>query len=299
MSTTSFPTLLQTFFTDRLLRQLRASAHTIAAYRDTFRLLLRYALERLRQSPPKLRIENLDAGFIGSFLDHLESARGNSARTRNMRLAAIRSFFRYVAICEPAYALHCERILSMPDKRHERGPGRRSVQDDMDRPPRSGAPPGRGPDGPPCLRADRIAATGCGDWTRRSPSLPRKGSQGAMYSSSARCRRESHRLAARAPRRRSGSRIRNRPREAPQPRRRRAHRHEARKDRGHALAVARQQAGDAPRPSPHGRHGPPAARCRPRRDRVVAWPRVGRDHADLSARGPENEGGRAVPDRAP
>jgi len=122
MSTTSFPTLLQTFFTDRLLRQLRASAHTIAAYRDTFRPLLRYALERLRQSPPKLRIENLDAGFIGSFLDHLESARGNSARTRNMRLAAIRSFFRYVAICEPAYALHCERILSMPDKRHERRP---------------------------------------------------------------------------------------------------------------------------------------------------------------------------------
>jgi site-specific recombinase XerD len=120
MSTTSFPRLLQSFFTDRLLRQLRASPHTVAAYRDTFRLLLRFALERHRQPPTKLRIEVLDAGFIGKFLDHLESTRGNSARTRNMRLAAIRSFFRYVAICEPAYALQCERILSMPDKRHER-----------------------------------------------------------------------------------------------------------------------------------------------------------------------------------
>lgn len=122
MSTTTFPTLLQTFFADRLMRQLRASPHTIAAYRDTFRLLLRYAVERLRQLPTKLRIESLDARFVGSFLDHLESTRGNSIRTRNMRLAAIRSFFRYVAICEPAYALHCERILSMPDKRHERRP---------------------------------------------------------------------------------------------------------------------------------------------------------------------------------
>jgi integrase/recombinase XerD len=122
MSASTFPTLLQSFFADRLLRQLRASTHTIAAYRDTFRLLLRYAFERLRQPPTKLRLENLDAGFIGRFLDHLESARGNSVRTRNMRLASIRSFFRYVAICEPAYALHCERILSMPDKRHERRP---------------------------------------------------------------------------------------------------------------------------------------------------------------------------------
>jgi site-specific recombinase XerD len=122
MTTATFPALLQTFFTDRLVRQLRASPHTVAAYRDTFRLLLRYAVERRRQPPTKLLTESLDANFIGKFLDHLESKRGNSARTRNMRLAAIRSFFRYVAICEPAYALQCERILSMPDKRHERRP---------------------------------------------------------------------------------------------------------------------------------------------------------------------------------
>jgi site-specific recombinase XerD len=122
MSTTSFPALLQGFFTDRLLRQLRASPHTVAAYRDTFRLLLRFAVDRHGQPPTKLQIETLDAGFIGKFLEHLESRRGNSVRTRNMRLAAIRSFFRYVAICEPACALQCERVLSMPDKRHERRP---------------------------------------------------------------------------------------------------------------------------------------------------------------------------------
>src|SRR5260370_18698782 len=120
MTTATFPTLLQTFSTDRLGRQLRASPHTVAAYRDTFRLLLRYAVERHRQPPTKLQTESLDADFIGKFLDHLETKRGNSVRTRNMRLAAIRSFFHYVAICEPLYVLQCQRILSMPDKRHER-----------------------------------------------------------------------------------------------------------------------------------------------------------------------------------
>jgi integrase/recombinase XerD len=157
MSTVSLSALLQGFFTDRLLRQLRASPHTVAAYRDTFRLLLRFAVEHVGQPSTKLRLERLDATFVGQFLDYLESKRGNTARTRNMRLAAIRSFFRYVALCEPAYALQCERVLSMPDKRHVRHPvaflsrpeieavPRCSVQGDMDRPPRSRAPPGRGP----------------------------------------------------------------------------------------------------------------------------------------------------------
>ena len=120
MSTGSLSALLQGFFTDRLLRQLRASPHTVAAYRDTFRLLLRFAVEQGEQPSKTLRLERLDATFVGQFLDYLETKRGNTARTRNMRLAAIRSFFRYVAICEPAYALQCERVLSMPDKRYVR-----------------------------------------------------------------------------------------------------------------------------------------------------------------------------------
>ena len=120
MTAASLPALVQAFFTDRLLRQRRASPHTIAGYRDAFRLLLRFALEQLGKTPTELELEDLDAPFIGEFLDHLEARRGNSARTRNARLAAIRSFFRYVALNEPAHALLCQRILAMPSKRHER-----------------------------------------------------------------------------------------------------------------------------------------------------------------------------------
>jgi len=116
----SLPALVQSFFTDRLLRQRHASPHTIAGYRDSFRLLLNFAAQRLGKAPSDLLIDDLDAPFIGEFLQHLETDRGNSARTRNTRLAAIHSFFRYVALTEPAHALHCQRVLAMPSKRFER-----------------------------------------------------------------------------------------------------------------------------------------------------------------------------------
>jgi len=122
MISVSFPSLLQSFFTDRLLRQRQASPHTIAGYRDCFRLLLQFAKKRLSKMPSQIRIEDLDAPFIGLFLDHLESTRKNSARTRNVRLGAIHSFFRYVALEEPAHALHCQRILAVPNKRYARRP---------------------------------------------------------------------------------------------------------------------------------------------------------------------------------
>jgi integrase/recombinase XerD len=122
MISADFPFLLQSFFTDRLLHQRQASPHTIAGYRDCFRLLLHFAKEQLGKIPSKLRVEDLDAPFIGLFLDHLESARKNSARTRNARLGAIHSFFHYVALEEPGLALHCQRILAVPNKRHERRP---------------------------------------------------------------------------------------------------------------------------------------------------------------------------------
>lgn len=118
----SFPSLLQSFFTDRLLRQRQASPHTIAGYRDSFRLLLQFAKKQLGKSPSQLRVEDLDAPFIGLFLDHLEGTRKNSARTRNVRLGAIHSFFRYVALEEPAHVLHCQRVLAVPNKRHVRRP---------------------------------------------------------------------------------------------------------------------------------------------------------------------------------
>lgn len=121
MTAADFPALLQAFFTDRLLRQRQASPHTVAAYRATFRLLLRFAAARLHKPPSRLIIADLDATLLGDFLDHLERDRGNSARSRNARLAAIHAFFRYVAITEPAHALHCQRVLAIPSKRFDRG----------------------------------------------------------------------------------------------------------------------------------------------------------------------------------
>jgi len=118
MTASTFPALLQRFFTERLCTQMNASPNTIAGYRDTFRLLLRYAQQQRGRPPTKLRLDDLDADLIAAFLTYVEAERGNSARSRNTRLAAIRSFFRFVAMNEPAYLLHCQRILAMPSKRY-------------------------------------------------------------------------------------------------------------------------------------------------------------------------------------
>lgn len=118
MRAANFPALIQRFFTDRLSTQMEASQHTIAGYRDTFRLLIRYASSRCEKPPTKLGIEDLDADLVADFLTYVEASRGNTARTRNTRLAAIRSFFRYVAMTDPSWLLHCQRILSMPNKRY-------------------------------------------------------------------------------------------------------------------------------------------------------------------------------------
>ena len=108
---------LQAFFTDRLIRQRQASPQTIAAYRDTLRLLLTFAASRTGREPSKLDITELDAPFVGAFLDHLETERGNSVRTRNARLAAIRSLFRYAALRHPEHADLIGRVLAIPPKR--------------------------------------------------------------------------------------------------------------------------------------------------------------------------------------
>lgn len=118
----SFPVLLESFFMDRLMRQRQASPHTIASYRDTFRLLLQYAQQRLRKEPSQLTVPDLDTVFLGSFLDYLEQKRDNSARSRNVRLAAIHSFFRYVALHAPEYSALAQRVLAIPSKRYVRRP---------------------------------------------------------------------------------------------------------------------------------------------------------------------------------
>jgi integrase/recombinase XerD len=116
----TFPALLQSFFTERLMNQRQASPHTIASYRDTFRLLLQFAQNRLRKPPSQVTIEDLEAPFIGAFLDHLEKNRHNSVRSRNLRLTAILSFFRYIAFQQPEKSAHIQRVLAIPSKRHSR-----------------------------------------------------------------------------------------------------------------------------------------------------------------------------------
>jgi integrase/recombinase XerD len=111
---------LEAFFTDRLARQRQASPHTVAAYRDTFRLLLAFVHQRSGKPPCHLDLADLDATVVGDFLTHLETHRGNSVRTRNARLAAIHSFFHFAAFRHPEHAALIQRVLAIPHKRFER-----------------------------------------------------------------------------------------------------------------------------------------------------------------------------------
>lgn len=111
---------LEAFFTERLLHQRLASAHTIAAYRDTFRLLLGFAERRLGKAPAKLQLEDLTPALVDAFLRHLEVERHNSIPTRNNRLAAVHSFFRFAALRHPEHAALIQRVLAIPPKQTER-----------------------------------------------------------------------------------------------------------------------------------------------------------------------------------
>ena len=117
---TALAPTLEAFFTQRLAGQLQASPHTIAAYRDTFRLLLRYAQARVGKKPSQLDLADLDAPAISAFLDYLEHDRGNTIRTRNARLAAIHSLFAYAALSHPEHAALISRVLAIPAKRFDK-----------------------------------------------------------------------------------------------------------------------------------------------------------------------------------
>jgi integrase/recombinase XerD len=111
---------LEAFFTSRLINEKGVSPHTIAAYRDTFRLLLSFAQQRTGKQPSNLELEDLDAPSIAAFLDHLEHQRHNSPRTRNARLAAVHSMFRYAALHHPEHAALIARVIAVPTKRFDR-----------------------------------------------------------------------------------------------------------------------------------------------------------------------------------
>jgi integrase/recombinase XerD len=110
---------LQAFFTDRLITERNCSPETIASYRDTMRLLLAYAQQQTAKQPFQLDFADLDAPLIGAFLTHLEEVRGNSVRTRNNRLAAIHSLYRYAALRHPEHAQTIARVMAIPTKRYQ------------------------------------------------------------------------------------------------------------------------------------------------------------------------------------
>jgi len=120
MTSSDLATFVTGYFVRHLAAERNVSAHTTAAYRDTLKLLLRFARDRAHRSVATLRFEDLTPALILQFLEHLETARHNTIRTRNARLAAIHSFVRYVADCEPALAVTCQRVLAIPLKKTTR-----------------------------------------------------------------------------------------------------------------------------------------------------------------------------------
>src|SRR5712664_2198316 len=119
-TSTTFAPLLERFFTQRLMQQRQASPHTISSYRDTFRQFLKFVQQRLHKPPSRLNLEEIDAPLIVAFLDELEQHQGVSVRTRNLRLAAIHSFFHYVAFEAPTHSAQIQRVLAIPSKRFTR-----------------------------------------------------------------------------------------------------------------------------------------------------------------------------------
>lgn len=117
MTRTILPSLIERFFTQRLMQQRNVSPNTIASYRDTFRLLLRFVSKRLGRAPSQLSLSDFDARLIADFLDHLETDRSAGPRSRNLRLTSIRTFFRFIAFEEPAHSLQVQRVLAIPAKR--------------------------------------------------------------------------------------------------------------------------------------------------------------------------------------
>jgi site-specific recombinase XerD len=117
---TGLAPFLQRFFTQRLMQERRVSPHTIGSYRDTFRLFLKFTQQRLHKAPSALVFEDIDAPLVSAFLDHLEKQRGLSVRSRNLRLTAIHSFFRYAAFELPTHSAQIQRVLAIPSKRFTR-----------------------------------------------------------------------------------------------------------------------------------------------------------------------------------
>jgi site-specific recombinase XerD len=287
---------LQAYFTDRLIGQRAASPNTIAAYRLTFCLLLRFASQRTGKPPSELDIAQLDAPLIAAFLEHLQQERGNSAATRNNRLAAIHSLFAYLALHHPEHAATIQRVLAIPPKRTERNLLAYLTEPEVDALLAAcdqAAWTGRRDHAMLALtiqaglRISELAGLVCQDITlaaganvhtigkgrkeRRTPlTPPTKATLNAWL-----------RERAGAP---EDPLFPDDHRQAPQPRRDRTAPRPPRGRRRPDLPVNHHQAGHDAHAAAHRRDAPPARRQRHHRDRPLARPRADLDHQHLPAR---------------
>ena len=292
---TTLAPILQTYFTDRLIGQRQASPHTIAGYRDTFRLLLGFATTRTGKPPSDLDLADIDADLVSAFLDHLERDRGNSVRTRNTRLAGIHSLFAYAALRHPDHAATIQRVLAIPAKRFQPNTITYLTTEETDALLAAcdrDSWTGRRDHAALLLtvqtglriselialtvadlhlgRGANVHCYGKGRKHRHTPLSPddRRGPAG---------------LAGRTPRRTRGPAVSHPNRPTAQPRRDRTPNHPLHQSRSRVVPVAARQARHRPHPAPHRRDGAAPRRHRPHRHRAVARPRAHLHHRDLPA----------------
>lgn len=256
---------LQSFFTDRLLTQKNASPRTLDAYRNAFRLLLGFAEQQTGKPPCQLDFADLDAPLIGAFLEHLEHDRGNTTRTRNARLAAIHSLFRYAALRHPEHAASIARVIEIPHKRCAHATVSYLTSEEIHALVRS-------PDRTTWLgrrdhallllaiqtglRVSELVGLQCshvGAVRWRSRALRRQGPQATLHTAGKRDHRGPPHLARRAPRRPRGSTVPHQARRTTQPGRRRLASRQTHTDSSTRLSLAHAKARDTTRPQTHQR----------------------------------------------
>ena len=274
---------LQAFFTHRLITQRNASPHTIASYRDTFRLLLAFAQHHTGKPPFQLDFDDLDAPLIGAFLTHLEHDRHNSARTRNNRLAAIHSLYRYAALQHPEHAATIARVMAIPTKRYQRNEisylDLSEIKALLQAPDRTrwlgrrdhtlmllAIQTG--------LRVSELTSLRVRDvsLTPRSRASHRQRPQNALDHPHPRNRHGPTPMAHRTPRPARRPALPHQPRTTTQPRRHRTAAHQTRRHRRHHLPVTHRQARHRTRAQTHQRDAPTSQRRRHRDHRSLARP---------------------------
>ena len=299
---TALAPALQAYFTERLITQRSSSPETIGAYRDTFRLLLRFAQQQTGRQPFELDLDDLDAPLIGAFLTHLEQDRGNSPRTRNARLGAIHSFYRFAALEHPEHAHTIARVMAIPTKRYERSTVSYLDRDEIGAllaAPDKSTWLGRRDHALLALMIQtgvRVSELTAPAHPRRAPrtrpSHPGVGErpEEAGNDLDRRDRQRHSRVDQRTRRRARRASVSNPARRSAQPPHRRRDRRQACRHRGRQLPGTGNQARHPAHAPAHQRDAAPRQRRRHRNDRAVARAREHPDHPHLRARRPEAQG---------